>query len=313
MLAGVSGWLGGLGGMHVFSLDQMALAFYVDSLTFVVSAALVSRLAIGGRPARPRTEPAGGLRWGVGQAVSELREGWQYIFINPTVRAVNLGLATGLIGGGMLIPLGAVYASDVLHSGPTGYGLFTTALGFGVAVGAIGVAVLQRHLPLERVFTSCLLLAGGMLFIAASAGTLLVAVIAVGLMGVAVGPVYVTGFVLLQHEVTDDLRGRVFSSLNSLVRLCVLTSMIAGPLIAALLGGISARWLGGTLAVGGVHVGLPGVRLALWLASLIIIGAGILALHSVRAGQRSKAFRAARHPSQIPRAHPGQRLGEVGA
>ena len=77
------------------------------------------------------------------------------------MRAVNIGLATGLIGGGMLIPLGAVYSTEVLHAGAAGYGLFTTALGFGVAIGARRAwPCFQRRLPKERVFTGCLLLAG---------------------------------------------------------------------------------------------------------------------------------------------------------
>ncbi len=139
------------------------------------------------------------------------------------------------------------------------------------------------------------------------------ATVAVGLMGVAVGPVYVSGFVLLQQEVSDELRGRVFSSLNLLVRSCVLLSMVAGPLVAALLGGMSEEWLGGSIEIAGVEVALPGVRLALWLAALIIIGAGVVALHSVRAGQRSRAYLAGRHPSQLR--SPGLRpqLGELGA
>ncbi len=294
VLADVSAWLAGVGAGHLFSTDQMALAFYVDGLTFLTSAFLVSRLAIG--RSRSRADEARSADSGLGQTLRELREGWQFIFINPTVRAVNIGLATGLIGGGMLIPLGAVYAADVLHSGPAGYGLFTTALGFGVALGALGVAVFQRRLQPERVFTGCLFLAGALLFVAASAGTLGMATVAVGLMGVAVGPVYVEGFVLLQQEVDDDYRGRVFSSLNTLVRLCVLTSMIIGPLIAALLGGLSDRWFGGAVTIEGVRIALPGVRLALWLAATIIMAAGVLALHSVRAGQRSRAFRC-RDPS----------------
>jgi hypothetical protein len=177
----------------------------------------------------------------------------------------------------------------------------------------LAVAVFQRRLSPERVFTGCLFLAGGMLFIAASAGTLGVATVAVGLMGAAVGPVYVEGFVLLQQEVDDEFRGRVFSSLNTLVRLCVLTSMIIGPLIAALLGGLAYRWVGGAVTIEGVRIALPGVRLALWLAALIIMAAGVLALHSVRAGQRSRAFRAGTHPSQRLRPIAGPRLGQVGA
>ena len=288
----------------------MALAFYVDAATFVASALLVRRLSIG--RSRPAAAARPDRRWGPGQTLAELREGWQYIFINPTVRAVNVGLATGLVGGGMLIPLGAVYSADVLHAGAAGYGLFTTALGFGVAVGAAAVAVFQRRLPKERVFTGCLLVAGLALLGAATAGSLPVAALLVGLMGVAVGPVYVVGFVLLQEEVTDELRGRVFSSLNTLVRLCVLVSMIVGPLLAALLGGLSDRWLGGSMTITAVHVALPGVRLTLWLAGLIIISAGVLALHSVRAGQRSKAYRSGTHPSQRPVPGPATSWAEAG-
>ncbi len=313
-LAVVSGWLARVGPLHAVAPGQMALAFYVDGATFVASALLVRRLQIGrteaerragGEPRLADDDPTaarpGPVRsWGIGSTVAELREGWHYIFLNPTVRAVNIGLATGLIGGGMLIPLGAVYSAEVLHAGAAGYGLFTTALGFGVALGAVGVAVFQRRLPKERVFTLCLLVAGLALLAAASAGSLAVAALLVGIMGVAVGPVYVVGFALLQEEVHDDLRGRVFSSLNTLVRLSVLVSMVVGPLLAALLGGISDRWLGGSVHLAAWHVGLPGVRLTLWLAGLIIVAAAILALHSVRAGQRSKAFQARTHPSQRP-------------
>ena len=71
--------------------------------------------------------------------IGELKEGWHYVFINPTVRAVNLGLACGLIGGGMLVPLGRCSPTEVLGAGAGGYGLFITALGFGVAIGAVGV------------------------------------------------------------------------------------------------------------------------------------------------------------------------------
>jgi dTMP kinase len=210
----------------------------------------------------------------------------------------------------------------VLHAGAAGYGLFTTALGFGVAVGALAVALLQRHLPMERVFTCCLLLAGALLAVAASSPTLLVATIAVGCLGVAVGPVYVAGYALIQHEVADELRGRVFASLNTLVRSCVLVAMVAGPLVAAVLGGVSDRWFDGELPVGSAHLAVPGTRLALWLAAVIILGAGALALHSVRAGQRSRARRFGRHPSLLverltgPRFGPdalGGAVGEVGA
>jgi dTMP kinase len=299
LLAGVSAWLGSIDAIPFLSVNQMALAFYVDGATFVLAAVLVRSLPIGRRRmTRPVVDGDPSIRARAGQALRELKEGWHYIFLNHTVRAVNIGLATGLIGGGMLIPLGAVFSTEVLGAGAAGYGIFTTALGFGVAIGAVGVSALQKRLPQAKVFTGSLFLAGAFLFAAACSSSLGAATVFVGLMGVTVGPVYVMGFVLLQQEVDDDLRGRVFSSLNTLVRLCVLVSMVAGPLLSAVLGGLSARWLGGTIEVAGAEIAVPGVRLTLWLAALIIMGAGVLALLSLRSGQRSMAAVAGTHPSR---------------
>jgi len=295
LLAGVSEWLGNVDALHFLQLDQMALAFYVDVATFLFAAFMVRSLPI---PRRERIDRPIDKRIDFAKTIHELKEGWQYIFINHTVRAVNIGLACGLIGGGMLIPLGAVFSTEVLGAGAAGYGLFTTALGFGVAAGAVGISMLQKRLPKAKVFTTALFVAGAALFAAASASTLGVAAAFVFVMGVSVGPVYVIGFVLLQEEVDDDLRGRVFSSLNTLVRLCVLLSMVAGPLLAAALGRLSTSLTGGSIEIGSVSIPIPGVRLALWLAALIIIGAGFLAMHALRSGERTRAARAAQHPSR---------------
>jgi dTMP kinase len=310
VLAGVSAWLSGIDALSFLALDQMSLALYVDVLTFLFAALMVRSLVLPPRhPAGRRRSAVAEERAGLRQTFHELKEGWHFIFLNHTVRAVNLGLATGLIGGGMLIPLGAVFSTDVLGAGAAGYGIFTTALGFGVAVGAVGVSALQRRLPKERVFTTALLVAGVALVLAASASTLAMAATFVFVMGVSVGPVYVLGFVLIQEQVDDELRGRVFSSLNTLVRFCVLLSMVAGPLVAAGLGRLSTALVGGEIEVGGVTVAVPGVRLALWLGGLVIVGAGLLALHSVRLGQRSTARRSSEHPTVRGRLGQVDRLG----
>ncbi|MEI7592416.1 MAG: MFS transporter [Actinomycetes bacterium] len=299
LLAGASAWLASTAAVPFLSVNQMALAFYVDGATFVLAALLIRTLPIGRRRV-PQTihESKPSMRVRSAHVMQELREGWHYIFLNHTVRAVNIGLATGLIGGGMLIPLGAVFSTEVLGAGAAGYGIFTTALGFGVAIGAVGVSAFQKRLPQAKVFIGSLLLAGVFLFAAACSSNLAAATLFVGLMGVTVGPVYVMGFVLLQQEVNDDLRGRVFSSLNTLVRFCVLVSMVAGPLLSAVLGGLSMKWLGGTISLAGAEIAVPGVRLALWLAALIIVAAGLLALLSLRSGQRSDASVAGTHPSR---------------
>ena len=298
LLAGLSVWIGRVPGLGWLETNQMAFAFYADALTFVFSAWMISRLTFPKRERRVRTTADDERRVDIKATLEELREGWNEIWKNHTVRAVNLGLATGLIGGGMLIPLGAVFSTEVLDAGAAGYGLFTTALGFGVAIGVVGVSVFQKRLPQTTTFTAALFVAGIALFCAASSSSLWAAVIFVGLMGIAVGPVYVLGFAMLQQEVADDLRGRVFSSLNTLVRMCVLIAMVAGPLLAAILGRMASTLINNRIDVAGKTVELPGVRLALWLAALIIIAAGFVAGASLRAGQRTKRAGESDHPSR---------------
>ena len=100
-------------------------------------------------------------------------DGWSYIFLNPTVRTVNVALAVGLIGGGMIIPLGPVFAQDVLHvDGGDGFRAFMVALGIGVALGVVGLTVRQNRLHKEEVFVAAVFGAGACLFVATSMWTL---------------------------------------------------------------------------------------------------------------------------------------------
>ena len=286
LLAGFSKAIGNIDALDVFDANQEGLAFYVDAGTFLLSAFMISRLTLPKVERKPRV---GGRRLDLGQVFHELKEGWSYVFINPVVRAVNVGLATGLIGGGMLVPLGPIFAEEVLDAGTAGFGLLIFALGCGVAVGVVLLSVFQRHIPKARVFTTSVFGAGLALILAASMSALGPAALFVGMMGVCAGSVYVLGFTLLHESVDDELRGRIFSALYTLVRFCVLIAFAVGPFLAAALEGLSKRLLDSSISVGDVSIGIPGVRLTLWLAGVIILGAGVLAVKSLRAGQTYEA------------------------
>ena len=49
--------------------------------------------------------------------------------------------------------------------------------------------------------------------------------------GACAGCAYVTGFTLLQEGVSDDMRGRTFATLYTVVRLCLLLSLTLGPFV----------------------------------------------------------------------------------
>src|SRR5439155_6432542 len=129
----------------------------------------------------------------VRQTVAELREGWRFIGQNRLVRAVMLGIATGLFGGGMVVPLGPIFSRESLHAGTQGFGALLTAMGFGVAISIIGLSFLQKRLPHEQVFVASVLGGGVCLLLGASASTLTPALIAVFALGLCAGGVYVLG------------------------------------------------------------------------------------------------------------------------
>ncbi len=271
------------GWVDTWRLNEEGLAFYVDGFSFLATALIVSTIVYQRRTPAERQAGERG-NWDMGGAVRELREGWRFIAVNPIVRAVNVGLATGVIGGGMLVPLGAIFVDEVISGDDADFNLVLFALGCGMAVGVITASLLQNKINRARVFPFALVLAGGALFIAGSASVLGIVVPVIGIVGFAAGPIYVLGFTLLHENVDDELRGRVFSALLVLVRFCMLIALAVAPFVSELLDALSNRLWDGEIGVGDLNVRVPGVRLTLWLSSTIIVAAGLLALWSLRAG-----------------------------
>ncbi len=279
-LAKISEWLAdNAGALDFLELNRETLAIYVDVVTFLTSAILISGLTLPRDPSRTR----GRIR--IANAFSEVKEGWKFIGTNPVVRAVMVGLGVGLTGAGMVVPLGPTFSSEVLHAGAAGFGLFLTALGMGVAAGVVGLTVIQSRVDHARLFPLAVLGSGISMMAAASSSSLGVTMTFIATMGICAGAVYVLGFTVLQENVEDEFRGRIFATLYTLSRLCLLVSLSLAPLLASILDGLSQRLFDGEIDLLGATVSLPGVRLTLWLGATIILVAGFLA---IRTESRSK-------------------------
>lgn len=261
--------------------DKNTIAISFDVMTFFLSAAIISTLIINGRNDRADREPIDFTK-----GVRELREGWEFVGYNPVIRSIIIGLGTGLFGGAMVVPLGTLYAQQVLGAGDAGYSLLLTALGCGVAAGVLIVAWLGKRVSSEWPFSAALLLASISLLGAAMSNSLNSAIIfAVGL-GVAAGSVYVVGFSMLHHRVDDHLRGRVFASLYAIVRFSVVLSFAVAPLLSEIFDKTISKWLGGsdaTIELGGFSMRIPGLRLTLAFGAGIIFLAWLLVRHAIHA------------------------------
>jgi dTMP kinase len=189
-----------------------------------------------------------------------------------------------------MIPLGRAFTIKVLHGGDAGYGLILTALGTGAAIGVLTLLWLQKRLPRETVFAVACIACGIAIIAVASVSTLAPAVLIVAVVGATAGTGYVTGFTVLQENVADEMRGRIFATLYTVVRLCLLLALAVSPFTASLLGKLSNHLVSGSVHVSKLRIELPGVRLALWLGGTITLLSGIAAQRLMRRARRKPAM-----------------------
>ncbi len=248
-------------------VEAVPIAF--DVLTFLISAALIATIRLPKRVVQPQKQR--GLDFS--KAFMEIAEGVTFIRTVPVVRAVMIGMGTALIGGGLVIPLGRRFADQVLGAGNAGYSLLLFSLGTGAALGVLGITVLARFFPGHLLFSCSVGTAGISLLLAASTHSLSPAVWCVGGFGLSAGGGFVLANTILQREVDDALRGRVFASFYAIIRLALTIPLLLGPFLTALFDRV-AVWMGGAdrrISFGSAGLDVPGVRLTMWLGAVVVI------------------------------------------
>lgn len=290
----------GLSGFSAFSslnVDREFLALWVDGVTFLLSAAIIWRLPI------PRTFHRQGERVDWTATLRDVVEGLRFIRHERVIRGVLIGIGVGIIGGGAMIPLGPVFAQQVLGGGSAAFGLLMTALGFGAALGVVTLVAVQKRIPRETVFEFAVMATGVALIAAATSSSTLPAVLLVGVVGACAGSSYVTGFTVLQENVRDELRGRTFAALYTVIRLCLLISLTVSPLWSDMWDEVSsALFTDNEVDIGSATYSLQGVRFALWGGGLITFFAGFVSWRAVRRARRREQDRV---PSQAA-SEPGE-------
>ena len=284
LLAALAAWLGGFNTLHSLQVDQEALALFFDAGTFLLSAAIVFTLPI------PRGRASAETKLQLSETVRDIKEGLAYIRHEPRVRGVIVGLGLGLIGGGAMIPLGPVFAQQGIGGDAATFGVLMSALGFGAAAGVILLLFVQNKIPRETVFDFAVMGTGIFLMIAATLSALFPAALAVALLGACAGTSYVTGFTVLQETVQDEMRGRIFATLYTVIRMCLLIALVISPLWADFWDWIVNDVAKvGIVTIGQVSYSFPGVRIALWGGGMITLGAGLYARWTMTHADRVSA------------------------
>jgi MFS family permease len=140
--------------------------------------------------------------------LSNLLEGLRFVFRKRTVLgAISLDLFAVLFGGATaMMP---IYASDVLHVGPIGYGILRSAPGTGAALVAATLAFSPIQRNVGRWMFSGVILFGCATIVFAFSKIFVLSLAALFFLGAGdMVSVFVRGL-LVQLETPDSIRGRV--------------------------------------------------------------------------------------------------------
>src|SRR3954466_8342680 len=253
------------------SVDAVDLALYLNALTFLVAAVVIWNLpSISGRRAE-------GVVVERESFFRSLRQGFSFAGHTPLVRGLIIGITGAFAAAGVIIATGQAFAHAV-GGGEAAYGLLFGAVFIGLGLGiAVGPSV-ARDLARERIFGVAIVGAGVVVALMAWTFTLWIALLLVVLMGFFAGISYLAGFTLLGTEVEDEIRGRTFAIVQSLVRASLILSLAVVPFGVGLIGHHEVH-------LGVVAVPVTGERIMLFVAGLLAVGVGVLAYRQMDDGR----------------------------
>jgi MFS family permease len=212
----VGALLGGLSA-STFGYDW---AFIVNSASFLFSAWAIWRLKGDFRPDAVHHEKR--HFW------ADFHDGVLYIRRTPVVFAVAVALFGWSMGGGAAQILFTLYGEVVFAAGPLGFGLLWSSAGLGLVVGGLIALRIGRNIEYEqykRVIFWFFVLHGGAYVLFAVSPGLGWAMLFVGLSRTGMGANNVLNRGMLLITVPDQYRGRVFSSMETLVNVAMTASM----------------------------------------------------------------------------------------
>ncbi len=186
-----------------------------------------------------------------------LKEGVTFVFKTKVILgAITLDMISVLFGGAIaLLP---VFARDILHVGPSGFGILRAA----PAVGAFITMFVSAHIPLSKDAGKKLLMAifgfGLSIILFGVSTSFYLSIVALFLSGVTDGVSMVIRQTILQLKTPDHMRGRVASVNSMFVGSSNELGAFESGLTAKLMGTVTAVVFGGCMTL--LTVGLTALK-----------------------------------------------------
>lgn len=215
--------------------------FLLDSLSFLVSALILLRIAA---PALQSSKSISKGHW------RDVGDGLALVFKERALYAILISWGVASLGFSAINVAEIVFAKTDLGGGDVGFGLLVASSGLGLVLGSVVAGPLVARRGVAKVYWMALALMSLSVLAAAGSPTLWAAAIFAVVAGVANTVGLIGNTTLIQQATPDAMRGRVFTSLGSSVRLSLGVGMIAaGPLTSATSGRTAYAVAAGVLAL----------------------------------------------------------------
>jgi dTMP kinase len=244
-----------------FATNQVGLALYFNAGTFLVGAITVYFIKeISGQRGVPAGESQPSLWW-------MLRDGARFVRTTGLLRGLILGILGAFAAGGAVIGAAKTYVKS-LGGGDAAYGMLFGTVFVGLGLGMAFGPRVAREVSRRRLFGLCIVFAGVCLSLTAIVPHVTLAMITVLGVGFGAGVGYLAGVTLLGSEIEDEMRGRIFAFIQSMVRVVMILALAAVPVLVGTIGQRRIPGIGGTV---------DGTRIVLFTAGILAALAGIVA------------------------------------
>jgi dTMP kinase len=242
------------------------IALYINAISFAFCGYTVWRL---------KEMPAGpGINSKQLSFGRSLIDGFAFIKDSKVIRGLIFGMIGAFFAAGAVIGLARTFVDD-LKAGEAAYGVLFGSVFLGLALGiSFGPRVFAQFTR-RRLFGASLAISGLLLVTLSLVLNLVLAIFITIILGIFSGITWVTGFTMIGMEVEDEVRGRTFAFVQSLIRVSLVLVLAVSPLIAAAIGEH-------TYSFRTTSVTYNGAAFTMFFAGLIATLVGILSYRHMR-------------------------------
>lgn len=215
-------------------------SFYIDAATYFISAALIATIVI----KKPRLNlkqdllsARGAIESAIRRSVwQELKDGVRYLFLNTKVRFVARTFFFLLAGIGAMSVVAIVFIQELFGTVTTHLGFLAIFVGLGMLFGSLAYGRFGHKISKKKAINTSFIISGIILILFVFltkrfAFFWLTSLLATAL-GTSTSPIITSSNTLIHEAIPDEIRGRIFSSLEAVIHLAFLICMFISATLA---------------------------------------------------------------------------------